>query len=73
MRIAIASTEELTVEEKAEIQKHIQNGTIWDCLIAYQSGETLTITRVVAINESDKAFFIVDDATSSILGISYAE
>lgn len=71
LRIAIADLEAPTAEEKAEIQKHVQNGTIWDCLIAY-SAET-PVSRVVAITEGDQSIFIFDTGTEAIIAVSYAE
>ena len=72
MRIAITNSENPTAEEKAEIQKHVQNGTIWDCLIAFPGGgDTSDISRVVAV--SDQCIFIIDTSSDAILAVSYAE
>lgn len=72
LRFGIANPDELTAEEKAEIQKCVQNGTIWDAVIVIGTPTDPDQTvRVVSISESDRIIVIANASTESLLSISY--
>ena len=61
MRIEVADATAPTAEEKAEIRKHVQNGTIWDILIETK-GCTGRVDGVDLPNEQIHYFDAFSDA-----------
>lgn len=66
--ISIVSPQNPTVSEKAEIKKHVQNGTIWDVIIEYVGD----FGRVVGVSSAGVIYFY-SPPDEEIVFLSYEE
>lgn len=68
MRVKISSLSPVPSEEKAEMKKHVQNGTLWDVIIEYDGGFARPIAYYPDSNEV--AFYSISDETVRLMDLS---
>lgn len=67
IQIKVESYDSPTAEEKAEIRKHVQNGTIWDVLIETDSA----VGRVVGVSVVSRQIMFYTPGDGEIVPIDY--
>lgn len=70
IRIAVDNLSLPTAEERAEIRKHVQNGTIWDAIIADSDG---AFGRVLSVVPPSEQIIVYSVSGGEIQPVDYGE